>query len=171
MPGKESVQDDAAAPDVDGGAFILAFPNNFGGCIVGTATGGFEESAVFHEIGEAEVDDLDDFVAIDEYVFGFEVAVGDKVGVCVGHSADDLFEEEAGVFLADVIVLDVVVELAAFCVFHDDEDVVGGVEHLIQFDDVLVVDKLEDAYFSLDLEWGPEVLWISYVCFSSCACL
>lgn len=64
---------------------------------------------------------------VDENIFGLEVAMGDEVGVGIGDSADDLFEEEAGLILANIIVLDIIVEFATFCVFHDDKDVVGGV--------------------------------------------
>ncbi len=91
---------------------------------------------------------------VDENIFGLEVAVGDEVGVGICDSADDLFEEEAGLVLADVIVLDVIVKFATFCVFHYHKDVVGRVQYFVELDDVLMVDKLKDAYFPLDLSLG-----------------
>jgi len=68
----------------------------------------------------------------------------DEVGVGVGNSADDLFEEEPGVLLRDIIILYIVVEFAALGELHNHEDVVGRVQHLVQLDDILVVDEFQD---------------------------
>lgn len=77
--------------------------------------------------------------------------MSDEVVVGIVDSADDLLEEEAGVFLADLIELDIVVQLAPLSQLHDHEDVVAGVEDLVELDDVVVVDELEDPYFPFDL--------------------
>lgn len=53
--------------------------------------------------------------------------MGNQVAVGIWYTTDDLSEEKPGIFFADVVVLNVVVELASFCQFHDDEDVIGGV--------------------------------------------
>lgn len=148
---QESVKDNASAPDVNRSSFVLAFSHDFGSCVIGTSTGGLEEASVLHEVGEAEVYYFDQAVMVDENVLRFEVSVSDKIGVGVGDTVDDLFEEETGIFLVDIVVLDVVVEFSPLCEFHDDEDVVGGVEHFVEFDDVVVVDELKDPNLPLDL--------------------
>lgn len=77
--------------------------------------------------------------------------MGNEVVVGVWDSADDLFEKETGVFFTDFVILNVVVELSAFCEFHDDENVVAGVEDFIELNDVVVVNEFEDADLSFDL--------------------
>ena len=69
----------------------------------------------------------------------------------VPDATDDLPEEKSGLLLADIVILYVVVQFAAVCQFHDDEDVVGGIEYLIEFDDILVADEFEYLDLSLDL--------------------
>lgn len=63
------------------------------------------------------------------------------------HSTDDLPEKKLGLIFRDIIILDVIVEFSSICEFHDDEDIIGSIEDLVKFDDVLVVDELK--YFDL----------------------
>jgi hypothetical protein len=77
--------------------------------------------------------------------------VRDEVVVGVVDSADDLLEEEACVLLADLIELNIVVQLAALSQLHDDEDVVAGVEDLVKLNNVVVVDELQDPDLPFDL--------------------
>lgn len=106
---QEGVEDNTSAPDVNRSAFVLAFPHDFGSSVVGASTGGLEEASVLHEVGEAEIYYFDQAVMVDKDVLRFEVSVSDKIGVGVGDPADNLFEEEAGIFLVDIVVLDVVI--------------------------------------------------------------
>jgi len=69
----------------------------------------------------------------------------------VPDATDDLPEEKSGLLLADIVILYVIVQFAAVCQFHDDEDVVGGIEYLVEFDDILVADEFEYLDLSLDL--------------------
>lgn len=89
----------------------------------------------------------------------------DEVEVRIPHSADDLLEECLGLLLGDVVVLDVVVEFPSVCELHDDEDVVGGVQHLVQLDDVLMTDKLKDLDLSLHLTQINATLEIMFLFF------
>lgn len=92
--------------------------------------------------------------------------MGDEVGMSVGYSVDNLFEEEPRVLLGDVVILYIVIEFAALCEFHDDEDIVGGVEYFVQFDDVLVVDEFEyfDLSFDLGLNWVTlEIIFLFFI--------
>lgn len=62
--------------------------------------------------------------------------------MCVSHSTDDLPEEEARLLFADVVVLDVIVQLAAVGQLHYHEDIVCSVKHLVELYDVLVAYEL-----------------------------
>jgi hypothetical protein len=53
-----------------------------------------EEVLVFDDLGEPEVGELDVAFAVDEEVFGLEVAVGDVLGVEVLEGQQDLGEVE-----------------------------------------------------------------------------
>ena len=76
----------------------------------------------------------------------------DKVSVRISNSADNLLEKEAGILLGDVVILYVVIEFSALGKFHDNKDVVGGIQYFIELDDVLVVDEFE--YFDLSFDLG-----------------
>lgn len=52
----------------------------------------------------------------------------------------------------DIVILYVIIEFATFSELHDDKDVVGGIEYLVKFDDIFVVDELEDFDLSFDLD-------------------
>lgn len=91
--------------------------------------------------------------------------MGDEVEMRVAHPADDLPEEEARLLLADVVILDVVVQFSSVGQFHDHEDVVGGVEHLVQLDDILMRDELEDLDLALDLRGEGGTLDIRFLFF------
>lgn len=67
--------------------------------------------------------------------------MGYKICVGISYAVYYLPEEELGLILGNLMSLDVVKELALLCKFHDDEDVVGSIENLVQFDDVGVVDE------------------------------
>lgn len=148
---KKSVEDNATAPNINWSSLIFSLSNNFWRCIVGTSTGSLKQFAVFHKVGESEVNDFDDFVGSDEDVLGLKIAMSDEIVMGVVNSADDLFEEEPCIFFADLIELDIVVQFASFSQFHDDKYVIAGVEDFVKFDDVVVVDELEDSYLPFDL--------------------
>ena len=89
----------------------------------------------------------------------------DEVEVRIPDPADDLLEEGLRLILSDVVILDVVVQFPAVCELHDDEDVVGGVQHLVQLDDVLMTDKLEDLDLPLYLTHPTCTLEIMFLFF------
>ena len=78
----------------------------------------------------------------------------DEVEVGIGDPTDDLLEEKPGIILADVVILYVVVQLSTFGKFHNDEDIVAGVQNFVKFDDVVVVDEFENPDFPFDLGRG-----------------
>jgi hypothetical protein len=59
----------------------------------------------------------------------------------VFYATDNLSEVELCLLLCDLIVLDEVVELSFGGELHDDENVVGCVQYLVEFDDIRVVDE------------------------------
>ena len=59
----------------------------------------------------------------------------------------------------------IIIELSALCVLHDDEDVIGGIEDFVEFDDILVVDEFEYFDLSYDLSRRSTTLDIIFLCF------
>ena len=51
--------------------------------------------------------------------------------MCVLYPTDDLPEEELRLFFGDIIILYVIVEFSSIREFHDDEDIIGSIEHLV----------------------------------------
>ena len=69
------VQNDSAGPDVDVLASIALATDDLGRCIVGRAAGRRERHAVLHRVGQAEVDQLDVVVFVQQQVLGLQVTV------------------------------------------------------------------------------------------------
>jgi len=59
----------------------------------------------------------------------------------------------------------IIIELSALCVLHDDEDVIGGIEDFVEFDDILVVDEFEYFDLSFDLSRRSTTLDIIFLFF------
>lgn len=68
--------------------------------------------------------------------------MSDVVGVRIAESLDELSEEELGFVFADLVGLKIVKEFSSFGQLHDHEDVIGGVEHFVELDDVGVANEL-----------------------------
>lgn len=60
------------------------------------------------------------------------------------------------------MLLDILVQFSSFGDFHDDEDVVGAIQYLIQLDDVGMIDEFQYFYFSFDLRDGGGTLEIIF---------
>jgi len=128
---EHGVEDDAAAPDVCPQTVVAFARYHFGSSVAGTAAGGLEPLAGLVVVGESEVYDFDVVAVVEEEVLGLEVAVDDAVLVDVVDACDDLLHEGDGLLLAESLVLDdVVEELAALCVLHDEVDVGFGLDDL-----------------------------------------
>ena len=56
---EEGIEDDPARPDVHFGPCVQIARDDLGGGVVGGAAGGAEEVAVFHDVAEAEIGELD----------------------------------------------------------------------------------------------------------------
>lgn len=83
-----------------------------------------------------------------------------QIVMCVGYSTDNLFKKEPSILFGNIVVLDIVIELTSFCKFHNDEDVVGRIQHFVQFDNVLMIDKFQ--YFDLSLHLRSPLSYFRY---------
>jgi hypothetical protein len=151
---EEGVEDDSAAPHVDGSALVLLLADDLGRGVVGRPAGSLEQPSVLHKVGESEVDDLHHPCCVDEDVLGFEVAVGDEVGVGVADALNHLSEEELHFVVRNLVVLHVVEQLSALRQLHHHEDIVRRVQNLVQLDYVGVTDELQDFYLPFHLRPG-----------------
>ncbi|PLN78809.1 hypothetical protein BDW42DRAFT_174170 [Aspergillus taichungensis] len=147
---QQHVEDDTATPDVDLGPGVELAGDDLGGGVVGAAAAGLEEVAVGHDVAEAEIGDLDVFLAVDEEVLGLEVAVDDLVAMAVLHGADDLLEELAGLGVVAAAPLDEVVEQLALGVLEDHDDVGLGGDDGVEFDDVGMAQQLQVLDLAFD---------------------
>ena len=64
---------------------------------------------------------------------------------------DDLFEVEFGFIFIKGGGGDILIELPVCGQFHNDEDIIRGIQYLVEFDDIGMVDELEDLDFPLHL--------------------
>lgn len=137
VPGKKLVNQNAQGPPVHGGGVTLVMDNLGGQVLWGSAQGvrllGSAVVAVppaAEPLREAEIDELDVALAVQQQVLGLEVAVGHAVLglVQVLEHQDDLGGVEAGHVLVEASVLaQVRKELAAgHVVEHNVEEVVVG---------------------------------------------
>ena len=67
--------------------------------------------------------------------------MSNEVVVSIVDSTHDLFEKEPCVIFTDLIELDIVVQFASLCQLHDNKNIVAGVQNLVKFDNVVVVDE------------------------------
>lgn len=94
--------------------------------------------------------------------------MGDEIEVGVFDCFDDLSEEDFGLLFSELILIDVLIEFSSFSHFHDDEDICGCVEDVIEFDDVGVTDVFEYFEFATDLGVGWGTLEIMFMFLSLC---
>lgn len=147
---EEGEEDDAAGPDVDGGAVVCALDavvggeNHLRGVSVARADGGEVRDGGVRVVvdGEPKVTELDDGVGlcgVDEDVFHLEVAVDDVVGVDVGQGREELLEDGADGVGGLRGSAGEVEQGAARDKLHDDVHGGGGLEGGVGTDDVAVV--------------------------------
>jgi hypothetical protein len=59
----------------------------------------------------------------------------------VSYPTNDLLKKEFGFLFGKDIIVDIIVELSTLGVFHNDEDIIGGIEYFIEFDNIFVIDE------------------------------
>ena len=75
----ERVEDDAHAPHIHFGSWVLDPLDHFWGHVARRTTEGVQQTVFLVEVGEAKVRDFDVVVLVNEKVFGLQVSVGDGV--------------------------------------------------------------------------------------------
>lgn len=106
---------------------------------------------MFVGVGEAEVDQLEGAVEINEQILGLEVPVDDAELVQVLDAGDELPEELAGLMLLQPFLFyDHLEELPLGHVLHHQEELLWSLNYLVQLNDVWVPDLLQNVDFSSD---------------------
>ena len=72
--------------------------------------------------------------------------------MCIRHTTDNLLKEKSSIFLANIIGLNVVIQLPSFCQLHYYKDIVAGVQNFVQLYDVVMVYELKDSNLPFDLK-------------------
>ena len=130
---QQDVEEDAERPHVGVDGTVVQFGDYFGGHVGGRAAEGVDGLVLLAAETEAEVDEFELPVAVDEDVFGLDVAVGDVEVVQVLEGLCDDQEELLGLGLGQAMLglgEQVVVEGIGAAVLEDE------VELCLRFDDV-----------------------------------
>jgi hypothetical protein len=96
VPAEHRVEDHACGPDVHAEPHVLLPRYHLRCRVARRAAGRLEQLVAFVEVAQAEVDDLDVLVLVQQQVLGLEVSVDDAELVDVLDAGDDLLEELAG---------------------------------------------------------------------------
>lgn len=103
---------------------------------------GLSEVVLAEDLAEAEICDFGDSVVAED-IGEFEISVQDLVVEEVVEPIDDFAENLDGFFLCEVFsFLDVGVEVAVVAVLEDEVVIVGGLLHIVEFDDVVALAAL-----------------------------
>ena len=103
-------------------------------------------------VGEPKVGDDDVLVAVQQQVLKLQISVYDTLLVQVAHTGYELGEQfTRGTVLQVAVVENVVEELTARCILEDDANVSLSLYHLVQPDDVGVVEPTQDVDLAIDL--------------------
>ena len=112
---QQSIQNDTATPYIDRCSFIFLLPYDLRSSIVRTTTGSFEQLPIFHEIGESKINNFDDFVASNEYIFWFKIPMSNQIMMRIRNPTNNLLKKEPCIFLTYIIILNIVIQLSSFC--------------------------------------------------------
>jgi len=105
-------------------------------------------------LSHTEIDDLDltRLPVQEHHILGLQVQVHDALGMEVVDALEDLRYEYGGLLLRqELLVADVLEELAARHQLHHQDDLAGRLEHVVQVDDVLVSELGQDLDLLQDL--------------------
>ena len=80
--------------------------NHLWSCIAGTTAGCFQRLALFIHITEAEIDDFELSIKVNEQVFGFQISVANTELVDVMNTSQKLLEVFASRSLLQFLILD-----------------------------------------------------------------
>ena len=116
------IQNDAAAPDVRVQTLVSLASDHLRSSVARTATSRFEGVAFVVGVRQTEVNDFDVVLVVEQQVLWLQVAVTDAHLVDVLDARDDLLHKPARLLFLQALALhDVVEQLAARRVLHDQE--------------------------------------------------
>lgn len=103
-------------------------------------------------VGEPKVSDDDILVAVEQQVLELQISVNNASLVQVADTGDKLGEQlTRRAVLQIAVVEDVVEQLTARRILEDDADVALGLNHLMQANNVRVVEPAQDVDLAVDL--------------------
>ena len=106
---------------------------------------------IFHQVGESKISNFAVEISIKQDILWFEIPVCNQVQMCPFEALENLLEKISSCILGEIILLQVLIELAIFGQLHNNKDLLGCVKYLVKFDDVRVGDESEDSNFPFDL--------------------
>ena len=120
-PADHSVKDDPATPDITLEPKVLLSGDHFRGSVAWGPASRFKKAfGRLVNIAEAEIDNFERLVEVEEQVLGLEVAMADATFMDVFNAGDKLLENTDGSLLVQSLMLDNVIEKFSIdTVFHD----------------------------------------------------
>lgn len=145
------VQDDSAGPNVGAESEVPLALDHLGRGVARTAAGGLEALAMLVEVGQTEINELDRVVVVQQQVLWLEITMHNAKLVNILDSADDLLIHLGSlVLLKSPILHDVLKQLTARAILHDEVQVVMVLNHLVQLDNLRVTHLLQDGDLTID---------------------
>mmetsp|Transcript_14620 Transcript_14620/g.34873 ORF Transcript_14620/g.34873 Transcript_14620/m.34873 type:complete len:309 (-) Transcript_14620:272-1198(-) len=146
VPAQQHVHDDPTRPHVR--RLSVVTQQHLRSHVIRRAGFGASRLSVFELAREAEVDDLQRAVGLlahEQKILGLQVSVHDAVRMAVGERREDLLHDPRRVPLGELLLLDdAIKQLTTRTQLHDDVDVSGILEGLVQLDDVRMIQRLHD---------------------------
>ena len=134
-------ENDATGPDIDFDAVVPFALNHFRGGITWGATRGFKEFTFFVGVTESKIYNLKRIIVGKENILRFEISMGDVDFPDILNTVDEFVKKLSGFVFLDAFVFDnVVKKLTIFHVLHDQHELFGGLDDLIQLDKVWMTD-------------------------------
>lgn len=120
--------------------------------------------AILVEVTETEIDKFDVIIVVEEKILGLQVSMDNAKFVDILNAREDLSVHLARLGLFQPSILDnVLEELAARTVFHDQVQVVIVFNHIIELNDVWMPDFLENCDLTVDSFQVCMVLYLLFL--------
>mmetsp|Transcript_9518 Transcript_9518/g.15582 ORF Transcript_9518/g.15582 Transcript_9518/m.15582 type:complete len:287 (+) Transcript_9518:501-1361(+) len=135
------------APPVDGLSVSVSF-KDLRSKVLGRSAEGGSAIVVADEtfLGDTKVGHADVAIVREEQVLRLQITIEDTAVVEVLETKDDFGTVEASTLLAETLVaLEVVEKLTTVDVVHDEEELVGGLERVVEVDEEGVAELLQNA--------------------------
>jgi hypothetical protein len=145
------IEDDATRPDVCAQPEIPLPFDHLRRRIARTATSRLQSFSGVVEVAQPKVDDFDAVVVVEQKVFGLQVSVDNAQLVDVLDARYDLLVHLGCLLLFQPSIFDnVLEELSAGAILHDQVEVVIVLDHFVQLDYMRMPHFLENRDFAID---------------------